>query len=52
MPELEELKRRLCSLQKAAVYSKAAAAEEALECAVRVLVAIDARLKKLEKGKS
>lgn len=52
MPELEELKRRLCTLQKAVIYHKAAAAEEALECAVRVLAAMDARLKKLEKGKS
>lgn len=51
MPELDELKRRLASLQKSPIYAKPAAAEEALICAVKVLELIDARIQKLEKGK-
>lgn len=47
MPELEELKRRLCSLQKSPIYAKPAAAEEAIECAVRVLAAMDERIEKI-----
>lgn len=50
MIELDELKRRLESLKKSPIFSKPAAAEEALNCAVTVLDLMDARLVKLEKG--
>lgn len=50
MPELNELKIRLRSLQKSPIYAKPAAAEEALECAVRVLAVMDQRISTLEKG--
>lgn len=48
MRELEELKRRLRSLQKSPLYAKPAAAEEAIISAVDVLELLVVKVEKLE----
>jgi hypothetical protein len=47
MESLDELKRRLTSLQKSPIFAKPAAAEEALICAVKVLDEMNARFNHL-----
>lgn len=50
MSKMDELKIRLASLQRAPIFAKPAAAEEALICTVQVLEQLDMRISKLEKG--